>query len=75
MCPLSLFSFDIFSLGLCERQVHSQRVSMLDGLKSQITAATENFMKNMLQHVWQDVDYRCNVCRATDGAHCEAFSI
>jgi hypothetical protein len=29
--------------------------------------------KDMLQHVWREVDYEYDVCRATDGAHCEEF--
>jgi hypothetical protein len=48
---------------------------MLDELKEQITAMTENVTNDMLQHVWQDVNYSCNVCTATDGAHCEVLSI
>jgi hypothetical protein len=29
--------------------------------------------KDMLQHVWQEVDCRWDVCRATDGTHCEVI--
>jgi hypothetical protein len=46
---------------------------MLDELKAQITAAIADVTKNMLQHFWQEVDYRWDVCRPTDGTHCEVF--
>jgi hypothetical protein len=45
---------------------------MLDELKAQITSAIADVTEDMVQHVWQAVDYRWDVYRATD-AHCEVF--
>jgi hypothetical protein len=63
-----------FSLrGYVKDQVCSQRVYTPDELKAWITAAIVNVTKGMLQRIWQEVDYRWEVCRATDRAHCEVF--
>ena len=34
-------------------------------------AALETVMQDMLQRVWQQLDYRLDVCRVTGGAHIE----
>jgi hypothetical protein len=59
-----------FSWGYVKCQVFSQRVNTLDELKAWITAAIANVTKDMLQRVWQEVDY---IYRATDDAHCEVL--
>jgi hypothetical protein len=64
---------DFFLWGYVMEQTYRQRVNMLHELKAWITAATANVTKDMLQLVWQEVDYRWDVCRATDGAHCRVF--
>jgi len=43
----------------------------LEELKQRITAALETVTQDMLQRVWQELDYRLNVCRVTGGAHIE----
>ena len=40
-------------------------------LKQRITAALETVIQDMLQHVWEERDYRLGVCRITGGAHIE----
>jgi hypothetical protein len=69
---LLIYTFRIFSFGLCGRQVCSERINtyVLDDIKAQITAALENITKDMLQHIWQEVDCRWDIFRATDGSHC-----
>jgi hypothetical protein len=42
---------------------------MLD-LRARITAAIAA-IDHMLQRVWQELDYRLDVCRVTKGAHIE----
>ena len=34
-------------------------------------AALETVTQDMLQRVWQELDYRLDVCRVTGGAHIE----
>jgi hypothetical protein len=69
---LSLF-FTFFLWDHVKDKMCSKKVIMLDELKSQITAAIAYVTKDNLQHNWQEVVCRRNICRATDGAHCEVF--
>ena len=40
-------------------------------LKVRIRTATETTTSDMLQTVWNKLDYRVDVCRITNGAHIE----
>jgi hypothetical protein len=40
-------------------------------LKVQIRTANETITTDMLQTVWNELDYRVDVCRITKGAHIE----
>jgi hypothetical protein len=40
-------------------------------LKARIIAAVKNIGAPMLKRVWQDVEYRIDLCRVTRGAHIE----
>jgi hypothetical protein len=42
-------------------------------LKARIIAAVENIDAPMLKRVWQELEYRIDVCRVTCGAHIEHF--
>jgi galactose-1-phosphate uridylyltransferase len=55
--------------------MYSQKVNMLDELKSGIIAAIADVTKDILQNIWQEVGCKWNihVCRATDGTQCEVF--
>jgi len=50
--------------------VPPQPVSIPD-LENRITAAMENITSDLLIRVWQEMDCRLDVCRATNGAHIE----
>jgi hypothetical protein len=39
--------------------------------KTRITAAVKNIDAPKLTRVWQELDYRIDVCRVTRGAHIE----
>jgi hypothetical protein len=56
-----------FLWGHVKAQVHSQRVNMLDELETWLTSAIADVTKD----IWQEMDCRWDVCRATDGAHSE----
>jgi hypothetical protein len=43
----------------------------LADLKARITAAVKNIDVPMLTRVWQEFEYRIDVCRVTRGAHLE----
>jgi hypothetical protein len=40
-------------------------------LKARIIAAANNIDAHMLTRVWQELEYRTDVCRVTRGAHIE----
>jgi hypothetical protein len=40
-------------------------------LKVRITIATETITADTLQRVWNELDYRVDVCRIAKGAHIE----
>jgi hypothetical protein len=43
----------------------------IDELKLTVTAAVEAIDRNMLESVWDELDYRLDICRVTNGAHIE----
>jgi len=43
----------------------------LADLKPRINAAVKNIDALMLMRVWQELEYRIDVCRVTRGAHIE----
>jgi hypothetical protein len=40
-------------------------------LRARITAAITGIGRHMLQRVWEEPEYRLDVCRVTRGAHIE----
>ena len=63
---------DCFLLGYVKDEVFvpPQPVSIPD-LKNRITAAVETITPDLLSRVWQELDYRLDVCRVTKGANTE----
>jgi len=51
----------------------TQRTLLQDlaDLKARIIAAVKNIDAPMLTNVWQELEYRIDVCRVTRGAHIE----
>jgi hypothetical protein len=47
----------------------------LADLKARIIAAVKNIDTPMLTRVWQELEYRIDVCRVTRGAHIEHFKL
>jgi hypothetical protein len=43
----------------------------VDEIKLRIAAAIRTIDRNMLQRVWDEPDYRLDICRVTNGAHIE----
>jgi hypothetical protein len=50
------------------------RLRDLADLTARIIAAVKNIDAPMLTRVWQELEYRTDVCRVTRGAHIEIFS-
>jgi hypothetical protein len=63
---------DFFSLGICQRPVFVPPLPRdLADLKARIIAAEKNIDAPMLTRVWQELEYRIDVCRVTRCAHIE----
>jgi hypothetical protein len=73
-CVAHLSCCGLFLWGYVKAQTYSQRVNTLYELNALITAAIANITKDMLQHIWQGIDYGWDVCRTTDGT-CKVFCI
>jgi hypothetical protein len=48
-----------------------QRQLSIQQLRDQITHAVQAITVDMLHNVWNEFDYRVDVCRVTQGAHIE----
>jgi hypothetical protein len=53
------------------QRVYVAMVGRTSTTKARIIAAAKNIGTPMLIRVWQDLDYRIDVCRATRSAHIE----
>ena len=59
-----------FLLGFVKRLVYMPPIPRdMDELKARITEAVTTIDNVMLGRVWQELDYRLDVCRVTNGAH------
>jgi len=63
---------DLFLWGYVKDQVYVPLLpASIPELKVRIRTATETISDDMLQTVWNELDYRVDVCRITKGAHIE----
>ena len=64
-----LTSCDFFLLGYVKELVDVPRLPQsLVELKERISAAVRTIDRTMLQNVWNELEYRLDVCRVTKGA-------
>ena len=63
---------DFFLWGYAKDQVYVPPLpASIPELKVRIRTAIETITSDMLQTVWNELDYRVDVCRITKGAHIE----
>ena len=62
---------DFFMWGFVKDHVYVPLPTTLDELRVRITAAIADIDRDMLQKVWQEMEFRLDVCRVTRGAHIE----
>ena len=63
---------DFFLWGYVKDQIYVPPLpASIPELKVRIRTATETITADMLQTVWNELDYRVDVCRITKGAHIE----
>jgi hypothetical protein len=66
--PCDFFFGDISKTGIFPTLLRD-----LADLKARIIAAVKNIDAPMLSRVWQELEYRIDLCRVTRGAHIEHF--
>ncbi|GBO37774.1 hypothetical protein AVEN_151048-1 [Araneus ventricosus] len=62
---------DFYLWGYVKQHVYSERINDINHLKQRITDVIHSVTPDVLTHVWEVLDYRLDVCRATNGAHIE----
>ncbi|GBM40765.1 hypothetical protein AVEN_157907-1 [Araneus ventricosus] len=62
-----------FFWGYIKNIVYSENITDISHLKRRIIAAIETVTPQMLHNTWRLIDYRLDVCRATNGAHIETY--
>jgi hypothetical protein len=61
---------DFFLLGYVKEQVFVPLLPLnIDELKLRITASIETIDRTMLERIWDELDYRLDICRVTNAAH------
>ena len=64
---------DFFLWGYLKDIVYKTKVWDIDDLKQRIPNAMTTIDEAMLQQTWQEIEYRLDVLRATNGAHIEVY--
>ncbi|GBL90808.1 hypothetical protein AVEN_215545-1 [Araneus ventricosus] len=62
---------DFYLRGYVKQHVYSERINDINHLKQRITDVIHSVAPDVLTHVWEELDYQLDVCRATNGAHIE----
>ncbi|GBO08559.1 hypothetical protein AVEN_141635-1 [Araneus ventricosus] len=57
--------------GSVKQHVYSECTNDINHLKHRITDVIYSVTPDVLTRVWEELDYRSDVCRATNGAHIE----
>jgi hypothetical protein len=62
-----------FFLGYLKNIVYQVKIIDLQRLKARIRDTVAMVTPNMLQAMWNEVEYRLNICHAAKGAHIEIY--
>jgi len=63
-----------FSLwGYIKNIVYAEKIRNIQHLQDRITSAIETVTRDMIQKTWQEIEFRLDVSRATNGAHIEMY--
>ena len=67
LTPCNFFSWGYVKTLVCVPPLPAN----VNELKQRIIIALETVTQDMLHYVWEELDYRLEVCRVTGGAHIE----
>jgi len=68
-----LSSLDFFLWGYIKNIVYAEKIRNIQHLQDRITSPTETVTRDMIQKTWQEIEFRSDVSRATNGAHIEMY--
>ncbi|GBO11045.1 hypothetical protein AVEN_10652-1 [Araneus ventricosus] len=60
---------DFYLWGYVKQHVYSELINDINHLKHRITDVIHSVTPDVLTRVWEELDYRLDVCRVTNGAH------
>jgi hypothetical protein len=66
-----LTTLDFYFWGYVQQSVYSVRIHNIQHSKQRIREAAASVTPDVLGRVWREMEYRLDVCRATNGAHTE----
>jgi hypothetical protein len=66
-----LTPLDFYFWGFVKQIVYSAHIHNIQHWKQRIREAAASVTPHVLGRVWQEMQYRLDVCRATNGAHIE----
>jgi len=70
---LVTLDFDFFLWRYIKNIVYAERIRNIQHLQQRITSAVETVTRDMIQKAWQEIEFRLDVSRATNGAHIEMY--
>ena len=64
----------IFSCGrYIKNIVYAEKIRNVQHLQDRITSAIETVTRDMIQKTWEEMEFRLDVSRTTNGAHIEMY--
>ena len=71
--PLILHQLDFFLCGYVKDIVYRTKVSDINDLQHRMYETIDTVILDILTRTWQEIEYRLDIIRATDGAHVEMY--
>ena len=68
-----LSPIDFFLWGYIKNILYAEKIRNIQHLQDRITSAIETVTRDMIQKTWQEIEFRLDVSRATNGAHIEMY--
>jgi len=62
-----------FLWGYIKNIVYVEKIRNIQHLQEMITSIIETVTRDMIQKMWQEIEFRLGVSRATNGAHIEMY--
>ncbi|GBM83578.1 hypothetical protein AVEN_99441-1 [Araneus ventricosus] len=66
-----IMPLDLYLWGYVKQHVYSERINDNNHLKQRITDVIHSVTPDVLTRVWEELDYRLDVCREANEAHIE----